>query len=400
MQSHRELAVQMELVSFPSWAPGMPFLLPRGLLIMEELQRWACERLEVGGYQRVLSPQLCRAELWERSGHWESYADKMFQMEVEGEQYALKAMSCPAHAMLVRERAQHGRVQLPLRIAEMGHVHRLEPSGSLNGLLRARAFSQDDAHLFLAPSMVEEEARACLQEAQMVYAQLGVPIQAELSLRPAKRMGDERLWDVAEAQLEDALGEAGISYALRPGEGAFYGPKVDLHARDRQGREWQMGSLQLDYLQPSRFGLPEALGEPVVMIHRAHYGSFERLLGILLEQSDGWLPFWLAPEQFRVLALGEGQEEAARALVLHLRQAGLRAEADERGSLGKRILRAHQQRVPACVILGARELESGQLSLRVGEEKRELPVEELIRRAQAVSLSRALEGASGLLEGE
>lgn len=379
--SHKQLAQHLDLYSFPEWAPGMPFLHDRGLRLHSRLEAWARERLAAGGYEEVRSPQLCRSDLWRRSGHWDGYADKMFRADVDDEQYALKAMSCPAHAMHLIERARHRAVSLPVRIAEMGHVHRLEPSGSVNGLLRARSFVQDDAHVFCSPAQVMEEVLACLQESLHVFARLGMPLVAELSLRPEQRHGSDALWDRAEADLRAALQAAGIDYEERPGEGAFYGPKVDLHAFDRLGRAWQMGSCQLDYVQPERFDLAGALGVPeVVMVHRAHFGSFERLIGVLLEHFDGRLPVWLAPDAVRVLPVSVEQVVYAQAVADRLGACGVGVSVRAEDSLGKRIRRAHDDRVAVCLVVGVKEVEAGSVAVRVGGQQAVLSVEQFQQR--------------------
>lgn len=385
----------------------MPFLHARGLRLHSRLEAWARERLVAGGYEEVRSPQLCRNDLWQVSGHWDGYADRMFRASVDGDEYALKAMSCPAHAMHLIERARHRPVSLPVRIAEMGHVHRLEPSGSVNGLLRARCFVQDDAHVFCSPEQVMGEVLACLRESLLVFEQLGMPLVAELSLRPASRHGADSLWDRAEADLRAALVEAGIDYEERPGEGAFYGPKVDLHAFDRLGRAWQMGSCQLDYVQPERFALARHLGvREVVMVHRAHFGSFERLIGVLLEHFDGRLPAWLAPDAVRVLPVGAAQSGYAQKVAERLRSGGHEVSVREDDSLGKRIARMHEDRVAIGLVIGAREAAAGSVAVRVagarhgdgrGGRQAVMPVEEFERRLALVMQQRLADAAPVLL---
>jgi threonyl-tRNA synthetase len=389
-RSHRWLGEQLDLFHFPEHAPGMPCWHPRGMVIWNELARYWRELNADYGYEEVRSPLLCARELWEVSGHWEKFHDKMFVVDVDEREFALKPMNCPGHADIYALRPRSYR-ELPLRLAEMGHCHRLEPSGSLNGLLRVRSFSQDDAHLFCRPAQAQAEARACLEMAKAVYAVFGLPLRAELSLRPQERLGEDELWDEAEAQLRAALADSGLSCEERPGEGAFYGPKVDLHIDDGRGRSWQMGSVQLDFQLPLRFDLryineqgvdkkPNGEAERPVMVHRAVFGSFERFIGILLEHYEGQFPLWLAPEAVAVLPLGEADEEYAQEVAAALAAAGVRARVHVQGPLGARIREAEIGCIPVIAVVGGRERENRSVSLRWRSHRQQqvLPLEQAV----------------------
>jgi len=373
-RSHRQLAEQLDLLHFPAYSPGMACWHPKGIRVLDVLHAYIRELNERYGYQEVRAPLVCDQQLWARSGHLEKFADKMFHLDVDGRPASLKPMNCPGHCDLFAHRPRSYR-DLPMRIAEQGHVHRAEQSGTLNGLLRARSFVIDDGHLFCAPDQVPAELAGCLRMAAEVYRQFDLPLSAELSLRPEQRLGDDRLWDRAEQALRDALSEAGIAFAEQPGEGAFYGPKVDLHVQDSLGRAWQMGSVQLDYQLPERFDLRyvsadgsdhDANGRPYrpVIIHRAMLGSFERFVGILLEHLDGRLPLWLAPEQVRVLPIGGEQHPHAREVAAAFNEAGVRSRLIEDGPLGGRIRDGQADRIPVLAIVGAKEQADGAVSLR------------------------------------
>lgn len=387
-RSHRWLGEQMDLFHFSAHSPGMACWHPRGLRVYRALEEYCRELGERYSYEEVRSPLVCDSRLWERSGHAEKFADKMFALSVDGHPAALKPMNCPGHADLYALRPRSYR-ELPLRLWELGHVHRLEQSGELNGLLRARSFVIDDAHLFCAPEQVPGELAACLHIAQEVYALVGLGLRAELSLRPAQRLGDDALWDAAERGLRDALDEAGLAYVDQPGEGAFYGPKVDLHINDALGRAWQMGSVQLDFQLPIRFDLryvgPDGrdesrAGEPYrpVMVHRAMFGSLERFIAILIEHFDGRFPLWLAPEAVRVLPVGADQHAYAHHVAARLRAAGVPAGVDPHGPLGGRIRAAQSLRVPVVAVTGAREADAGAAALRRGADQRVVGLDEAV----------------------
>lgn len=373
-RSHRWLGEQLDLFHFPAHSLGMASWHPRGVIVYDALVAYGRELNARYGYQEVRSPLVCDSRLWERSGHQQKFADRMFQLSVDGRPAALKPMNCPGHCDLFALRPRSYR-DLPLRISELGHVHRLEQAGELNGLLRARSFVIDDGHIFCAPEEVAGELVACLRMAEEVYERFGLVLVAELSLRPEQRLGDDRLWDHAEADLREALREAALSFEERPGEGAFYGPKVDLHISDALGRSWQMGSVQLDFQLPLRFDLryvgPDGNSQDSggnayrpVLVHRALLGSYERFLGILIEHFDGRFPLWLAPEAVRVLPVGADQFAYAQEVAGRLADAGVRSAVVDAGPLDGRIREAHRLRIPVVAIVGAREMAAEQIALR------------------------------------
>src|ERR1035437_941870 len=368
LRSHREIGEQLDLFHLPEHASGQVCWHSAGLALYRCLEEFVRERYKSGGYREVRSPLLCDQSLWERSGHWDKFSDKMIVASCQGREGALKPMNCPGHAELYALRPRSYR-ELPLRIGELGQVHRAERSGELNGLLRARSFVIDDAHIFAAPEQVAEELNACLLMAHEVYGKFGLVVSAELSLRPEERLGADDVWDAAEEALLAALLAANIQYEECPGEGAFYGPKVDLHVADSLGRSWQMGSVQLDYQLPERFDLryvgadnsnKHANGEPrrPVMIHRALLGSLERFIAVLLENDDGWLPIWCAPRQVALLPVSEAQGQHAEEQLRRLKAAGGRAQIISDGPLGGRIRHALELRIPMVAVLGAREGEA------------------------------------------
>jgi len=368
-RDHRRLGPQLGLFTFSDVAQGSAFWLPRGTTIFNELVRLSREMGEPRGYSEVKTPQLYDAELWKISGHWGKYREHMFVTESEGAPMGLKPMNCPGHAHLFASQQWSYR-DLPVRYSEPGLLHRNELSGALHGLLRVRHFAQDDAHVFCTEEQIAEEVAACLEFAFATYAVFGFQdIAVELSTRPENRLGSDALWDRAEAALRSALEAQGIAFTVNAGDGAFYGPKIDLHYADSLGRSWQLGTVQLDYSMPERFGLSyigadNAEHRPV-MIHRALMGSYERFVGILLEDTAGELPLWLSPVQAIVLPIADRHAEAARAVVTALRAAGLRAEADERTeSVGRKIRDAELRKVPYMLVVGDREAEDGTVAVR------------------------------------
>lgn len=368
---HRRLGRELDLFALPERAAGQVFWKPRGLVIWRALERMLEAELDARGYQQVRSPLLWSQDLWRQSGHAAKFADDMVHADLHGHPMSLKPMSCPAHCELFRERPRSYR-ELPLRLAEFGHCHRAEQSGELHGLLRVRGFVQDDGHIFCAAEQVADEVRDCLRLALAVYERFGFRPQVELSLRPDLRFGDDRRWDEAEAQLRAALQGAGVAHREAPGEGAFYGPKIDMQMLDRLGRRWQLGTVQIDHVLPSaeRFDLRYVAsggGErPVVLIHRALFGSFERFIALLLEQFEGWLPVWMAPVQAAVLPVGESHAGWAAQVHEQLRAAGVRVQVLADGPLGARIRRARMERVPYLLVGGDSEVRSGSAAVRRG----------------------------------
>ncbi|MGZ4480989.1 MAG: threonine--tRNA ligase [Gaiellales bacterium] len=367
-RDHRRLGRELDLFHFSDVSPGSPFWHPRGMVVWNELVALWRELNRERDYLEVRTPIIFNVDVWKRSGHWEAYRENMYFTEVEQGEYGIKPMNCPGHVNIFADQRRSYR-ELPMRLAEQGLVHRHEPSGTLHGLLRVRHITQDDAHIFCTHDQVEDEVIGCLELAKTIYDIFGLEIRIELSTRPPKRIGDDELWDQAEGALERALNRAGVSYQLNEGDGAFYGPKIDLHMTDSIGRPWQMGTIQLDFQMPERFdisytGEDNAEHRPA-MIHRALFGAFERFIGILIEHYAGAFPVWLAPIQAVVVPVADRHADYAGSVVRELRQAGLRAEADLRGeSVGKKIAEAEHQRFPCILVVGDREAESGEVSLR------------------------------------
>src|SRR3954454_20080015 len=332
-RDHRRLGPQLGLFTFSDVAPGMAFWLPKGTQVFNTLLQRSREMTLARGYDEVKTPQLYDSRLWETSGHWGKYREHMFTTEYEGRTMGLKPMNCPGHAHLYALQRWSYR-DLPVRYSEPGLLHRREPSGTLHGLLRVRHFIQDDAHIFCTPEQVKQEVLGCLDFGFDWYRRFGFEIKVELSTRPENRLGTDEFWDETERILRDALEEAGLEYAINEGDGAFYAPKIDLAATDSLGREWQLGTVQLDYNLPERFeltytGADNSEHQPV-MIHRALFGSFERFIGILLEHTAGELPFWLAPVQAKILPVADRHLEYADQVSDQLRAAGIRVEIDDR----------------------------------------------------------------------
>src|SRR3954471_8342971 len=369
-RDHRKLGRELELYMFSELSPGSPFWFPNGMAIWNELTTLWREENSRRGYREVHTPILYDAELFRQSGHWHVYRDHMYFTDVEGQQMGLKPMNCPAHIQLYKS-ARRSYRDLPIRYSEQGLVHRHEPSGTLHGLLRVRHITQDDAHIFCTEEQIEEEVVRCLEFGFAIYDRFGFEPRLELSTRPEKRIGEEAMWDRAEAALERALEHRGLEYELNEGDGAFYGPKIDLHMTDAIGRSWQLGTVQLDYVMPERFeisytGADNAEHRPV-MIHRALMGSFERFIGILIEHYAGEFPLWLAPVQGIVLPVADRHLEYAREVQSAL--SGFRVEVDDRTeSIGRKIREAELRKVPYMLVVGDREAEGRTVSLRRHKE--------------------------------
>ena len=361
-RDHRKLGVQLDLFHLADNSPGSPFWHPKGMVIWNELEDLRRRENRRRGYKEVKTPLLYDVETYKTSGHYENYAENIFfvsSKEDSDKQFALKPMNCPGHMLLFGSQLRSYR-DLPLRYAEASTLHRDELAGTLHGLLRVRHITQDDAHIFCSQEQIEDEIFGCLDYAAYLYDLFGLAPRAELSTRPETRLGTDEQWDVAESALENALKRHGMEYAVSPGEGTFYGPKIDLHMTDSLGRSWQMGTIQLDYQMPMRFGLTYMGADnrehhPVV-IHRALLGSLERFIGILTEHYGGAFPFWLSPVQVRVLPVGEDHLDAARTLVVRLAEAGFRAEVGEpTETIGKRIRAAELEKIPVTIVYGDRE---------------------------------------------
>ena len=364
---HRALGHRLGLFHLQEEAAGSVFWHPRGLQLLRALEDQLRRIVRHQGYREVRSPQVLSQPVWERSGHWSVFREGM--LVVEGESRALKPVSCPGHMELVR-RLRPRWAELPLRIAEFGLVHRDEPSGALHGLFRLRQFSQDDGHVFCREDQVGAELARFVRSLRALYGALGFEdVQVAFSGRPARRLGDDALWDRAEALLADAAGAAGLVWSQQPGEGAFYGPKLEFVLRDRLGRAWQCGTIQVDLVLPGRFELEFGDGaggrHPPVVLHRALVGSLERFLGILLEHHRGHLPPWLAPEQVVVASIEPGGAAHARNALRALEAAGLRARLDDRDeALSRKVADAHRLAVPYLVAAGPRDEARGSVRLR------------------------------------
>jgi len=367
-RDHRRLGKELELFEFSEVSPGSAFWLPRGTTIFNELVALSREMGAARGYQEVKTPQLYDAELWKTSGHWEKYRENMFVTSTEDREFGLKPMNCPGHAHLFGGRRWSYR-ELPVRYSEPGLLHRNELSGTLHGLLRVRHFAQDDAHVFCTEEQVADEVAACLEFAFATYELFGFDVHLELSTRPEQRIGSDEMWDRAEAALVGALEARGLEYELNPGDGAFYGPKIDLHMTDSLDRSWQLGTVQLDYSMPERFdlqytGADDSVHRPV-MIHRALMGSYERFVGILIEHYAGEFPVWLAPVQAVVLPVSDRHAEAAEAIAAQLRDRGIRVEVDLRSESVSKLIRDNEiAKIPYMLVVGDKEAEGVDVAVR------------------------------------
>ncbi|MFK2794112.1 threonine--tRNA ligase [Bacillus cereus] len=377
-RNHRKLGNELELFMFSEEAPGMPFYLPKGQMIRNELEAFLREIQKEYNYQEVRTPFMMNQEVWEKSGHWGHYKDNMYFSEVDNKSFALKPMNCPGHMSMFKNKL-HSYRELPIRMCEFGQVHRHEFSGALNGLLRVRTFCQDDAHLFVTPKQIENEIKSVMAQIDYVYKTFGFEYEVELSTRPEDSMGDDKLWEQAEAALENVLQSLNYKYRLNEGDGAFYGPKIDFHIKDALNRSHQCGTIQLDFQMPEKFDLNyidenNEKKRPVV-IHRAVLGSLDRFLAILIEHFGGAFPAWVAPVQVKVIPVSNAvHEQYANEIALKLAQAGVRVEQDARDEkLGYKIREAQIQKVPYVLVIGDKEMENGAVNVRkYGEEKSEV----------------------------
>jgi threonyl-tRNA synthetase len=383
-RDHRKLGRELGLFHFSDVSPGAAFWLPAGTSMYNALVSLSREMGSERGYSEVKTPLIYDAELWKISGHWGKYKENMFTVQVEEREMGVKPMNCPGHAHLFNS-SRHSYRDLPVRYSEPGLLHRNEASGVLHGLLRVRHFAQDDAHIFCSEEQIQEEVAGCLEFAFATYRLFDFDVRLELSTRPEQRVGSDELWDRAEEALTNALDSQGLSYELNPGDGAFYGPKIDMHMTDSLGRSWQLGTVQLDYNMPERFGLSYTGADNAehrpVMIHRALFGSYERFIGIMIEHYGGEFPLWLAPVQAIVLPLSERLNDYAESVRERLRAAGVRVELDDRGeSVGRKIREAELRKIPNMLVVGDREAESDSVSLREhrGGDRGSVPVGELI----------------------
>ncbi len=391
-RDHRLLGQQMNLFHLQEEAPGMPFFHPNGWTLYQLIQQYLRDKYRTFGYQEIHTPQLVNRSLWEKSGHWDKFSDEIFIVEGRNDDAvsAIKPMNCPCHVQVFKQglKSHH---QLPLRLAEFGCCHRDEPSGALHGLMRVRSFVQDDGHIFCEESSIEAEILAFIQQTQSVYQDFGfTDLQLNLSTRPAQRVGDDETWDHAEQALERALNATGLPWICLPGEGAFYGPKIDFSLKDCLGRLWQCGTVQLDFSMPKRLGASyvasDGSKQVPVMLHRAMLGSIERFMAILLEETAGKLPLWLAPVQLVVMNVSLDTASYAESVVAHLQKGGWRVETDLRQEkIGYKIREHTLKRVPLLVICGSREQASAEVSIRTqaGEQLSGLSFDQLTAYLQA-----------------
>jgi threonyl-tRNA synthetase len=395
-RDHRKLGKELDLIAFSQYAPAMPIFLPKGAAIYVELLNFVRTFYHRDGYDEVVTPLIWDTELFKISGHYDNYRDNMFFSEVDEREYGVKPMNCPGHTQIFALERRSYR-DLPLRYADFARLHRYERSGVTHGLARVRSFAQDDAHLFVTPEQIEDEIARELRLIKEIYDIFGfTDVRIALSTRPEKRLGDDAMWDAAEGALEGALKSNGVEYHINPGEGAFYGPKLEFQVTDAIGRPWQLGTIQLDYALPQRFelsyvGADNAEHRPV-MIHRAILGSLERFIGIIIEHFAGTFPFWLAPVQVTVLPLSEKFVDYAWTVAKRLRAAGLRIETDmSNDKLGAKIRNAQLKKTPYMLVLGEKEAEAGTVSLRkrTGDQS-SMTVDELIAEAKRLIASRSL----------
>ncbi len=383
-RDHRKLGRELDLYAFHDVSPGAPFWLPNGWMMVRELERFVREVLDARGYQEISTPILVNKRLWEQSGHWEHYRENMFFVESEEQIFSLKPMNCPESTLVYRHALRSYR-DLPLRYADMGRLHRNERSGTLSGLLRVRQFTQDDAHIYCRLDQIQDEITALLELVREWYKTFMLEPFFKLSTRPEKSLGTDEQWETAERSLQDSLRANGLAFDLNPGDGTFYGPKIDVDVQDALGRRWQVATIQIDFQQPDRFALEyidsDGQAKRPVMIHRAIFGSFERFVGVLVEHYAGAFPTWLAPVQARVLPISEKHIEYARAVHGRLRAARVRAELDDRNEkLGYRIRDAQLRKVPYMLVVGAREAENSTVSLRhrTGDDLGAVPLERVL----------------------
>ena len=384
-RDHRKLAKQLDLFHLQEEAPGMVFWHPNGWTIYQVLEQYMRKVQNDAGYQEIKTPQVVDRTLWEKSGHWEHYSDAMFTTESEKRSYAVKPMNCPCHIQVFNQGLKSYR-ELPLRLAEFGCCHRNEPSGALHGIMRVRGFTQDDAHIFCSNSQIRQEASDFIKLTLDVYKDFGFDaVEMKLSTRPEGRIGEESLWDEAEAALEDALNDAGLDWELQPGEGAFYGPKIEFSLRDCIGRVWQCGTIQLDFMLPERLGAQfvdeDGERKTPVMLHRAILGSFERFVGILIEHYAGAMPPWLSPKQVSILNITDSQAEYCTEIAEKLKAAGFRADADLRNEkIGFKIREHTLHKVPFQLVVGDKEKETNTVAVRTrkGEDLGTMSVDEFI----------------------
>ncbi len=394
-RDHRRLGKELGLFAFRDEAPGFPFYLPKGMVLRNTLIDYWREVHRKWDYVEIMTPQIMRRTLWETSGHWDHYKDNMYTTVIDGEDFAIKPMNCPG-TILVYDLEPHSYRDLPMRCAELGNVHRHELSGALHGMFRVRAFTQDDAHILLAKEQIKDEVIRIAQLFDEVYSLFGLPYTIELSTMPEDHIGSVEDWDVATAALADAITSIGKEYIVNPGDGAFYGPKLDFHIEDSLGRTWQCGTIQLDYQLPGRFNLTYvgADGEDhvPVMIHRVVFGSIERFIGVITEHYAGAFPTWLSPVQVKVMPITDRAADYAKDVAARLTALGVRVETDLRNEkIGYKIREAQMQKIPYMLVVGDREAESGKVAVRTrkGEDLGAMSFDEFAAKIQDEIKTRA-----------
>ena len=385
-RDHKKLGKELDLFMMSEYAPGMPFFLPKGMILRNVLENYWYEEHTKEEYIFIKTPIMMSKELWETSGHWQNYKENMYTSMVDDKEFAIKPMNCPG-SMLVYKNSLHSYKDLPLRMGELGQVHRHEASGALNGLFRVRTFTQDDAHIFMTPDQIESEVIKLIAFIDRVYSTFGLPYDIELSTRPEKKyIGDIEIWNKSEEALANACKRAGKDFKINPGDGAFYGPKLDFHVKDSLGRVWQCGTIQLDMNLPERFDLTyvDSNGQKVrpVMLHRVIFGSIERFIGILIEHFAGAFPTWLSPVQVNILPVSENQNEYAKQVKAKLEALKIRCELDDSNEkLGYRLRNSQIKKIPYTLVLGDKEVESNSVTYRIysHQEQINVPYEEFVK---------------------
>lgn len=395
-RDHRKLGQQLDLFFISDYAQGMPFFMPRGVTILNELIAYWREMHQKASYQEIMTPMAMNRALWETSGHWDHYKKNMYTFKVEGEDFAIKPMNCPGCMLYYKER-MHSYKDLPMRIGELGKVHRHEASGTLHGLFRVRCFTQDDAHIIMTTDQIESEVAGVLALVDKMYSTFGLKYHLELSTMPDDHIGDVKDWELAEDKLKKALNHIGKDFVINEGDGAFYGPKIDIHIEDAIGRTWQCGTIQLDMQLPKRFNLEytdkDGQKKEPIMIHRVIYGSIERFFGIITENFAGAFPTWLAPEQVRVMNIAESSQPYAKQIAEKLENAGIRVTLDDRNEkIGYKIREGASMKLPYMVVLGDQEAQNGTITVRMRGNKdlKDITVDEFIARVKDEIKNRTL----------
>lgn len=367
-RDHRKLGQELGLFTIMEEGPGFPFFLPKGMILRNELENYWREIHKKAGYDEIRTPMILNRSLWEQSGHWDHYQENMYFTKIDDADYAIKPMNCPG-SILVYKNSLHSYRELPIRMGELGLVHRHEKSGALHGLMRVRCFTQDDAHIFMLESQIKEEIKGVIKLIDSVYSLFGFEYHLELSTKPDDSMGSDEIWETATTALKEAMDEEGLSYQINEGDGAFYGPKIDFHLTDCLGRTWQCGTIQLDFLMPEKFDITY-IGEDgekhrPVMIHRVAFGSIERFIGILTEHFAGAFPTWLSPVQVRLMSITDKQLPYVEEICEKMLAKGIRAEVDRRNEkIGYKIRESVSQKIPYSLVAGDKEVENGEISVR------------------------------------